>query len=186
MRLLAFDFASHITGVCCGDGSEPAFTEALEHPEVTTKEGADYGLLLSSVYVYMQSAFRRWPDIGAVGYEQPLLITKSKNRKYGDKLSTLRLLYPMGAFCEWACRDVFGVPCHEIPVKEAKAEVTGNANAKKEAVAFVAEKCSVKLPVIGRLDCGDAWSVWARMLRSYDPEAAELLAKRIYGPRVLV
>lgn len=171
--------------MCCGDGSEPPVTDAWLFPEVTSKQGADYGLLLDALDLFLQGAFRRWPDIAAVGFEAPILIGKSVGSKHASKLSTLRLLYPMGAFVEYFCRRC-NIPCHEVGVQEAKAEVTGKPNAKKEEVSLLAEKCGVKLPVIGRHDAGDSWSVWARLLRYYDPAAAERLAKQIYGPQTLV
>lgn len=180
MRILALDLASHVSGMCCGTGADVPIVMAWEHPEVTTKAGADHGLLLESLDLYLETAFRRWPDIGCIGFEAPILVTKGKNRKYGDKLSTLRLLYPMSAYVELYARRR-QIPVHEIQPKEAKAEVTGKANAPKEDVAYVAEKCGVKLPVIGRLDCGDSWAVWKRLLRYYDPEQSARWDAMIYG-----
>lgn len=183
MRLLALDLASHTSGACCGTGAEFPTTMVWEFPPVTTADGVDYGLLLSALYLHLQTAFRRWPDIGAVAYEAPILVGRTKNSKHASKLSTLRLLYPMGPFVEWACRDIYRVPCHEILVSEAKKEVTGSATGSKEDIAMIAERCGVVLPKVGRLDAGDSFAVWVRLLRYYGPDYAERWQKAIHSRR---
>jgi hypothetical protein len=190
MNLLGLDLASRLSGWCCGDGSEPPLAGAWPFEKVTTEgDGADYGHLLSQLYGYLEVTFRRFPDIVAVGYEAPILITRRKNKSSDDEerppdsLWKLRLLYPLGAFTEWYCRDIAKVPCHEITVQEAKSEVTNNRHAEKEDIARIAEKCGVVLPKVGRLDAGDSFAVWKRLLRGYNKEASARWDKLIFTPQ---
>lgn len=186
MKFLGLDLASHTSGYCCGDGSEPPVAGCWEFPDVTSADGADYGLLLSALYLHLQTAFRRWPDIAAVGYEAPILVGRSKNSKHASKLSTLRLLYPMGPFVEWCCRDIYRVPCHEIGVQEAKKEITGSPTGEKKDIAMIVERCGVVLPKVGRLDAGDSVAVWKRLLRAYSPNLSARWDAAIHGKKRFV
>lgn len=171
--LLGLDPAPHLTGYCVGDGSVPPIAGAWSLPDVTTKEGADYGWLLDSLHDYLDITFNRFPNISAAGYESPILMTRGPGRPYGDKLSTLRLIYPLGPHIEWYCRRIAHVPCHEITLQDAKKEITGNVHAEKEDIALLAEKCGVILPKAGRHDAGDGFAVWKRLLRNYDRVQSE-------------
>lgn len=183
MILLGLDLASRLSGYCVGDGAGLPEAGAWAFPSLTDEDGTDYGLMLEVLETYLDTVFDRF-DVGAVAYEAPILITHAnKNREYVDTLHKLRLLYPLGPFVEWYCRTRKRVPCHEIPVPEVKTEVTGDSNAKKEDIAFVAERCGVVLPKVGRLDGADAWAVWKRLLRHYDPAASARWDSRIYGSR---
>lgn len=178
--LLALDLASRSSGWCCGDGLTVPIADAWTMPEVGDADGADYGALLSALKAYLDAAFVRFPTIQAVGYEAPIVIHRGPRT---DPLWKLRLLLPLGPFVEWYCRDVAGVPCHEIGVQEAKKEITGKANAEKEDIARIAEKCGLVLPTAGRLDASDAWAVWKRMLRAYSPAVSAQWDRRIHSPR---
>lgn len=172
--LLGLDLASRLTGWCCGDGAQDPALGVWEFPNIRDADGEyDYGLLLATLEDYLGAAFARFSP-GAVAYEAPLLITAGRRgvdlqaRSFGDNLSKLRLLYPLGAFVEWYCHRR-GVPCHEVTVPEVKAEVTNDRHADKETIAQVAEGCGLVLPTgPGRLDAADAFAVWKRLLRSYN------------------
>jgi hypothetical protein len=190
MRVLGLDPASRSFGWTCGAGDRVPDCGAWDIPSVSFEAGgADYGQLLSTLKTYLDVAFRTYPDIGAVGYESPLLIKQRRDKNgeslYGDTLAKLRLLYPLGAFVEWYCRDIAHVPCHEIGVQEAKTEITGNRNAEKEDIALIAEKCGLVLPKgkPQRHDASDSWAVWKRLLRYYDPNLSAAWDKKIHTPR---
>lgn len=174
MMLLGLDLASKTSGFCVGDGAQVPTADVWRFPEVTDEHGADYGALLDALYQNLNTVLDRF-QVEAVAYEAPIKVPI-------DTLAKLRLLYPLGAFVEWVCRQR-DIPCGEFTVQEVKAEVTGNANASKEDIAFVAEKCGVVLPKVGRLDAGDAWAVWKRLLRHYDPKTAARWDSAIYGSR---
>lgn len=178
MIVLGLDPASQSFGATLGDGAEAPFSTAWKFPDVA----GDHGLQLSLLKQYLDAIFGRF-QIGAVGYESPILVTKGRGRRYGDKLSTLRLLYPLGSFVEWYCHDVARVPYHEIQVAEAKKEITGRGHADKEEIARIAERCGVVLPKAGRLDASDSWAVWKCVLRSYAPERSLEWDKRIHSHR---
>lgn len=178
-QLLFLDLASKLTGWCAGDGHAIPDCGAWKFPDV----GADYGLLLETLEGYLDVAFQRFaPD--AVGFEAPILIARGKgNRRYGDKLSTLRLLYPMSAFVEWYCRKA-KVPCAEVLVSQIKKEVTGNSYAAKDDIVAVARKCGLILPTgPGAMDAADAWGGWLLLLRHYDKATSAEWDKRIWTPK---
>lgn len=188
--ILGLDTSSTITGWTCGDGSRAPVCDVWRFEPVSFDDGADYGYLLSQLYEHLGIVFRRFPTIRAVGYEGPILINTWRNPDKGgrppDSLSKLRLLYPLGPFVEWYCRDIAGVPYHEVGVKEAKKEITGNGNAEKEDIAKIAERCGVILPKVGRTDASDSWAVWKRLLRHYDPRASERWDSAIHSKRSLL
>lgn len=181
--LLGLDPAPHLTGYCVGDGSVPPIAGAWSLPDVTTKEGADYGWLLDSLHDYLDITFNRFPNIEAVGFEAPILKLRTATNPYGDKLSTLRLIYPLSAHIEFYCRRVAKVEYFEFTLQEAKKEITGNVHAEKEQIAKLAEKCGVVLPVAGRLDASDAWAVWKCLLRASHRPQSERWDKLIRSPK---
>lgn len=172
-----FDLGPNLTGVTVGDGYSIPHCDAWRFDPV----GDNYGALLIQFEQYLDVLWGRFP-ISAVAFETPMLIARpTKKRPYADKLSTLRRIYPMGAFLEWYFIK------REVPVSEASAfdlkrEVTGNAMADKEDVARVAEMCGVALPTgPGRLDAGDSWAGWVLTLRHYDKTASAKWDARIWS-----
>lgn len=179
MHLLGLDLASRLTGWCCGDGQVVPECGAWAFQPVK----GDYGLLLATLEDYLDVAFIRFSP-GAVAYEAPILVARGRGgRQYGDKLSTLRLLYPMGAFVEWYCRRA-GVPCFEVTVSNIKKEVTGNAYAPKGDLVAIAEKCGLKLPAgPGAMDAADSFGAWLLLLRHHDKTRSLEWDRRIFTPR---
>lgn len=177
--LLGLDLASRLTGWCCGDGASVPTVGAWSFPEIK----GDYGLLLETLDGYLDVAYRRFA-FTAVAYEAPILIARGgPHRQYGDKLSTLRLLYPMGAYVEFFCRQR-GVACYEVTVQDIKREVTGNALAPKDDIVAVAQKCGVALPAgPGALDAADAWGAWLLLLRQENKNLSALWDRKIWSPR---
>lgn len=177
--LLGLDLASRLTGWCAGDGSGVPEVGAWTFPPVD----GDYGLLLATLEDYLDVAFGRFAPT-EVAYEAPILIARGKGkRRYGDKLSTLRLLYPMGAFVEWYCRRA-GTPCYEVTVSEIKREVTGNSYAAKDDLVAVARHCGLQLPPgESAKDAADAWGAWLVLLRTTDKALSAAWDRRIYTPR---
>lgn len=174
MMLLGLDLASKTSGYCVGDGAHLPTADVWRFPEVTDKHGADHGKLLDALYQNLNVVLDRF-EVEACAYEAPI-------KTPTDTLALLRLIYPLGAFVEWVCLQR-GIPCGEFTVQEVKAEVAGNQHAPKEDIAFVAEKCGVVLPKVGRLDAADAWAVWKRLLRHYDPQTSARWDSKIYGSR---
>lgn len=178
MRLLGLDLASRLSGWCCGAGEGVPEVGAWPFPQVN----GDYGLLLTTLEDYLQVAFQRF-GVEAVAYEAPILIARGNGRRYGDKLSTLRLLYPMGAFVEWYCKRA-RVPCFEVSVTDIKKEVTGNSFAPKGDLVAIARKCGLQLPEgPGAMDAADAFGAWLLLLRHYDKAVSAEWDKRIFTPK---
>lgn len=177
--LLGLDLASRLTGWCAGSGPAVPACDAWEFPPIN----GDYGLLLTTLEDYLDVVFGRFqPE--AVAYEAPILIARGRGaHRYGDKLSTLRLLYPMGAFVEWYCLRR-SVPCFEVTVSEIKKEVTGNAYAPKDDLVAIAEKCGLALPNgPGSMDAADAFGAWLLLLRHYDKARSAEWDRRIWQPK---
>lgn len=176
--ILGLDLASRLSGWTCGDGTEAPSCGAWPFPELGIP--ADHGLMLSTLFDYLSVTFQRFPTIAYVGFEAPILITnRGGDREYGDTLAKLRLLYPLGAFVSWYCRDVAHVPCEEVTVQEAKTEITGSPHGEKEEIARLAVHCGLVLPMQGRLDASDAWSVWKTLLRRHSPARSAEWDQRI-------
>lgn len=177
--LIGLDLASRLTGWCAGDGSGVPEVGAWPLEEVK----GDYGFLLWQLDQYLTVAFNRFNPT-ALAYEAPILIARGKGkRQYGDKLSTLRLLYPMGAYVELFGRRA-GVPVYEVTVSEIKREVTGNSYAPKDDMVAAARHCGLQLPTgPGAMDAADAWGAWLLLLRSTDKARSLEWDKRIYTPR---
>lgn len=186
--ILGLDPSSTWFGYTVGDGSRPPICDAWHMEPVTGPDGADYGLLLAQVKTHLDIIFTRFPGIVCIAYESPILVNTwrgNKGERPPDSLAKLRLLYPLPAFVEWLCREVYKVPCAEFGVKAVRKDVTGNGNAKKEDVAVIAERCGVVLPPAskGRLDASDSWAVWKRLLRDYNRPASERWDAAIYAKR---
>ncbi len=176
--MLGLDLASRLTGWCCGSGSVIPACGAWPFPEID----GDFGLLLATLEDYLNVAHRRFA-FDAVAYEAPILVARGKGRRYGDKLSTLRLLYPMGAFVEWWCRRN-DVACWEVTVSAIKKEVTGNAYAPKDDLVAIARKVGLVLPSgDAAKDAADAWGAWLLLLRYTNPELSRAWDKRIFTPK---
>lgn len=180
--LLGLDLASRLTGWCCGSGQDVPECGAWPFDPID----GDYGLLLHQLDEYLQVAFQRFQPTH-VAYEAPLLIARpNAQRPYADKLSTLRLLYPMGAFVEFSCRRA-NIPCYEVLVSEIKKEVTGNAYAPKGDLVTIAEKCGLTLPKgPASMDAADAWGAWLLLLRAFDKNLSATWDARIWGPQRLL
>lgn len=184
MNLLGLDLASRLTGWCCGDGAQLPHCGAWEFDPC---EG-DYGKLLAQLEDYLNVAHRRFA-FTAVAYEAPLLVTRKYRDGHGqvhevrDKLSTLRLLYPLGAFVEWwSLRQ--GLPYWEVSVTDIKKEVTGNVYAVKDDLVAIARKVGLELPAgEGAKDAADAWGAWLLLLRYMEPELSRAWDSRIWRPR---
>jgi len=167
--ILAFlDLGPNLTGFTVGDGSVIPLCDVWRFDKV----GAEYGKLLLQFEKRLDALFAEHA-IEAVGYEAPLLISRGKGKRYGDKLSTLRRVYPLGAFLEWYCLK------REIPVSEVlptaiKREVTGKSYADKELLVVAALQCGVDLPTgDAAKDAADSWGGWLTMLRHYDKAASQ-------------
>lgn len=175
--LLGLDLASRLNGWCCGAGWEVPECGTWEFPPIK----GDYGLLLGTLEDYLDVAFQRFRPT-AVAYEAPILIS-GKYGQRADKLTTLRLLYPMGAFVSWYARKA-GVPCHEFTVQEVKKEVTGNHTASKDDMVAIARKCGLALPAgEAAKDAADAFGVWLLLLRKSNRDLSARWDKKIWGPR---
>lgn len=175
--LLGLDLASRSTGWCAGTGVEAPECGAW----TIEKCDGDYGYLLEQLDGYLQAAFLRFRPT-RVAYEAPILVARGRGRQYGDKLSTLRLLYPMGAYVEFACRRA-GIEYFEVSVTDIKREVTGNVYAPKDDLVAVARKCGLKLPTRGTDDAADAWGAWLLLLRATDKTLSGQWDASIWGPR---
>lgn len=178
--LLGLDLGSRLSGWCAGDGAGVPEVGALEFGSIGNPlDGWDYGLLLDSFDEKLTAIFGRFPEIEAVVYEAPIHIPKGQSRPYGDTLHKMRLLYPMGAFLEFACRRR-EVECFEVQIADIKCEVTGNRHAEKDDLVAVAEKCGLGLPAgDARKDAADAWGAWLLGLRYYDKLRSQEWDRRI-------
>jgi len=191
--LLALDTSSTWCGYTCGDGFSIPVCDAWQMEPVTFSDGADYGYLLSQTKTHMDALFVRFPGIRGVAYETPMLRTTwrkkggdSDDQRPPDSLAKLRLLYPIPAFVEWLCRDVYRVPCREYGVKDVRKDVCGNGNATKDDVEAIAIRCGVQPPSAktkGRQDATDSWALWKRFLRDFDRRASERWDAAIYAKR---
>ncbi len=169
--LLGLDLASRLTGWACGDGAAVPLVGAWEFGPV---EG-DYGLLLSNLNDYLDVAHRRFA-FTHVGVEAPIFVP-------GDKLSKLRLLYPLPAFVAWWCRER-GITFREYTVQAVKQAVGGSAHAGKPDMVHVARKCGLELPPgPGEKDAADAFGVWILMLREFAPAHSRRWDTRLFSPR---
>lgn len=177
MIVAGLDLGPNLTGWAVGDGLTVPACDVWEFDRV----GENYGGILLQLEDYLDVMFTRWPSLGAVTVETPLLIASGGKKRYGDKLSTLRMIYPMSSFVSWYCqrRDV---AYSEVSVYDVKREATGKATAEKADIALIAEACGVKLPSgPGRLDASDAWAVWKCGLRKHDRPTSERWDAMIYS-----
>lgn len=177
--LLGLDLASRLSGWCCGDGRAVPLCGAWPFQAVD----GDYGFLLDQLDGYLQAAFTRFRPTRCA-YEAPILVPRGRGgRQYGDKLSTLRLLYPMGAYVEFACRRA-GIECFEVTVSDIKSEVTGNAYAPKGDIVAIARKCGLALPDgPGVEDAADAFGAWLLLLRGTDKHLSAEWDRKVWTPR---
>jgi hypothetical protein len=132
MGLLGLDLASRRTGWCVGDGSGLPTCGAWAFPPVKAEDGSyDFGLLLSTLDEYLTNCHARH-GFEAVAYEAPILVFQRRDESgavvRNDNLSTLRLLYPLGAFVEYWCHRR-GIECFEVSVQAIKKELGGHRNA---------------------------------------------------------
>lgn len=183
--LLGLDLASRLTGWCCGDGGSIPACGAWPFPEID----GNYGLLLATLEDYLDVTHRRF-GFEAVAYEAPILKIQrfrdaaGEMRVTADKLSKLRLLYPLGAFVEWWCLR-HDVECFEVTIAAIKKEVTGNAYAEKDDLVAIARKVGLELPAksAGADDAADAWGAWLLLLRHMNTDLSRGWDKRIWTPK---
>ena len=202
MILSGFDLATRKSGYCVGDGlTLPACGAFLFEP-FGTDENPDLGGLLDLWDRYLAAHIEAYrPDVAV--YEKPILVINRKFKKWGrgdngapplddagrtDKPGRLRKIYSMGAHLEFVCFRR-GIECSEVTLQSIKREVTGNAQADKDAMVAVAQRVGLKLPATlaeGREDAADAWGAWLLALRQYQPAISREWDKRIWSRRRLV
>lgn len=172
--VLSLDLATRKTGFCIGDGTDTPVAGAWRFAQV----GAAYGRLGSALWFNLDSMALRYPDLGLVVVEAPILTKK-------DRLDTIRKLYGISFVVETWC-ELRGVPVREAGLRQIKKELAGRSSAEKADMVAAALKVGVRLPATfdeGREDAADAFGGWLMGLRATNRALSGEWDRRLWSSR---